>query len=314
MGRPGTGGGGGGSSGGGNSFGRSSGGFQLGGGRPGTSGSGSSFSSGGGYYRGPTYMRFGGHHYYGGGPNIIVTIIILFFVFVVPFIVSSYKNASSVQSTRDREKIESPLSYKSDCIEDELGYIEQPQKLSKDLKYFHEKTGIQPYILMKKYDSSLSTNEEKEAFSREYYDKNIKNEKSFLYTYFEDADPNAVGYMTYVNGAEVSSIMDEEAINIFWNYIERYWTDGNLTMNDVFNKAFSKTADTIMTKSTTLKDIVKYVIIGIIILGSGIIIVILVKQKHKRDKEKGEETEKIVNTSLDEDDVTDELKNKYLKK
>ena len=120
--------------------------------------------------------------------------------------------------------------------------------------------------------------------------------------------------MTYVNGAEVSSIMDEEAINIFWNYIERYWTDGNLTMNDVFNKAFSKTADTIMTKSTTLKDIVKYVIIGIIILGSGIIIVILVKQKHKRDKEKAEETEKILNTPLDEDDVTDELKNKYLKK
>lgn len=312
MGRPGIDEGGGGSFGG-HDFGRLSGGHQVGGTRPGTDRSGTHAYGYG--YRGPTYMRFGGHNYYGGEPNhsLVPSVIVTIIIFAILLILGSCSNTSSVKSTRERTKIENPVPYTNHCIEDELGYIEEPQKLSKDLQYFYEKTGIQPYILMKKYDPSLATNADKEAFSKNYYEKNIKNEKSFLYTYFADASENTVGYMIYVNGSAVSSVMDEEAVNIFWNYIDRYWTDGSLTMNQVFDKTFTKTADTIMTKSVTFMDILKYTIVGIVIIGVGVIIVVLVKQKYKRDKEKAEETAKILNTPL-EDSPMDNLKNKYLKK
>ena len=270
MGRPGMSSGGGGSSGG-HSSGRSSGGHYVGSSgrssRP--MGSGSLFrsgrSSGGGWGPPPPGGGFPYHHYggYGGyypprrSSSIggILTAIFFLFVFIFVF-VSSFSNDKQV-STRNREKIENPVAYTNDCVKDEIGYVEDVSALSRNLQNFYNKTGIQPYIYLKAYDASLSTDAEKEDYAKYWYDKNIDNEGTFLYVYFEDADPDEVGYMAYVNGKEVTSVMDAEAVSIFWNYIDRYWTDGSLTMVQVFTKTFDSTAKTIMTKSTTGKDLAK---------------------------------------------------------
>lgn len=284
-------------------------------------GSGSSFrsdgSSGGGWGPPPPGGGFPYHHYggYGGyypprrSSSIggILTAIFFLFVFIFVF-VSSFSNDKQV-STRNREKIENPVAYTNDCVKDEIGYVEDVSALSRNLQNFYNKTGIQPYIYLKAYDASLSTDAEKEEYAKDWYDKNIDNEDTFLYVYFEDADPDEVGYMAYVNGKEVTSVMDAEAVSIFWNYIDRYWTDGSLTMVQVFTKTFDSTAKTIMTKSTTGKDLAKKgILFGTVLVGVVAVIVIL-RMHYKRQKEKAQETVEILNTPLDHQD---NIRDRYL--
>lgn len=313
--------------------------------RPGTSGGGhrssgghSSSRVGGGHHvgrssrptgsssfnRGPSMHHY--HHtpppprrgYYGYRRNVytssssglgtLIACLIVFAVVIFSFFMIA-SDDSDVTSTINREKIEKPIPYDNNCIKDELGYVENTSKLSKNLKNFYNKTGIQPYIYLKSYDETLTSDSQKDNYAQNWYEQNIDNEDTFLFVYYEDQDPNEIGYMAYVNGKQVTSVMDSEAVNIFWNYIDRYWTDDSLSTVEVFTKTFNSTANTIMEKSTTSNDIIKIIciIVGIIIVIGGIIYIL--RMKFKRDKEKAKETVEILKTPLDK---SDELRDKYL--
>lgn len=313
--------------------------------RPGTSGGGhrssgghSSSRVGGGHHvggssrptgsssfnRGPSMHHY--HHtpppprrgYYGYRRNVytssssglgtLIACLIVFAVVIFSFFMIA-SDDSDVTSTINREKIENPIPYDNNCIKDELGYVENTSKLSKNLKNFYNKTGIQPYIYLKSYDETLTSDSQKDNYAQNWYEQNIDNEDTFLFVYYEDQDPNEIGYMAYVNGKQVTSVMDSEAVNIFWNYIDRYWTDNSLSTVEVFTKTFNSTANTIMEKSTTSNDIIKIIciIVGIVIVIGGIIYIL--RMKFKRDKEKAKETVEILKTPLDK---SDELRDKYL--
>ena len=313
--------------------------------RPGTSGGGhrssgghSSSRVGGGHHvgrssrptgsssfnRGPSMHHY--HHtpppprrfYYGYSRNVytvsssglgtLIACLIVFAVVIFSFFMIA-SDDSDVTSTINREKIENPVAYDNNCIRDELGYIENQGKLSKNLKNFYNKTGIQPYIYLKSYDETLTSDSQKDNYAQNWYEQNIDNEDTFLFVYYEDQNPNEIGYMAYVNGKQVTSVMDSEAVNIFWNYIDRYWTDDSLSTVEVFTKTFNSTANTIMEKSITSNDIIKIIciIVGIVIVIGGIIYIL--RMKFKRDKEKAKETVEILKTPLDK---SDELRDKYL--
>lgn len=313
--------------------------------RPGTSGGGhrssgghSSSRVGGGHHvgrssrpTGSSYFNSGPsmHHYhhtpppprrgyYGYRRNVytssssglgtLIACLIVFAVVIFSFFMIA-SDDSDVTSTINREKIENPIPYDNNCIKDELGYVENTSKLSKNLKNFYNKTGIQPYIYLKSYDETLTSDSQKDNYAQNWYEQNIDNEDTFLFVYYEDQDPNEIGYMAYVNGKQVTSVMDSEAVNIFWNYIDRYWTDNSLSTVEVFTKTFNSTANTIMEKSTTSNDIIKIIciIVGIVIVIGGIIYIL--RMKFKRDKEKAKETVEILKTPLDK---SDELRDKYL--
>lgn len=242
------------------------------------------------------------------GLGTLIACLIVFAVVIFSFFMIA-SDDSDVTSTINREKIENPIPYDNNCIKDELGYVENTSKLSKNLKNFYNKTGIQPYIYLKSYDETLTSDSQKDNYAQNWYEQNIDNEDTFLFVYYEDRDPNEIGYMAYVNGKQVTSVMDSEAVNIFWNYIDRYWTDDSLSTVEVFTKTFNSTANTIMEKSTTSNDIIKIIciIVGIIIVIGGIIYIL--RMKFKRDKEKAKETVEILKTPLDK---SDELRDKYL--
>lgn len=242
------------------------------------------------------------------GLGTLIACLIVFAVVIFSFFMIA-SDDSDVTSTINREKIENPIPYDNNCIKDELGYVENTSKLSKNLKNFYNKTGIQPYIYLKSYDETLTSDSQKDNYAQNWYEQNIDNEDTFLFVYYEDQDPNEIGYMAYVNGKQVTSVMDSEAVNIFWNYIDRYWTDNSLSTVEVFTKTFNSTANTIMEKSTTSNDIIKIIciIVGIIIVIGGIIYIL--RMKFKRDKEKAKETVEILKTPLDK---SDELRDKYL--
>ena len=276
------------------------------------------------FNRGPSMHHY--HHtpppprrgYYGYRRNVytssssglgtLIACLIVFAVVIFSFFMIA-SDDSDVTSTINREKIENPIPYDNNCIKDELGYVENTSKHSKNLKNFYNKTGIQPYIYLKSYDETLTSDSQKDNYAQNWYEQNIDNEDTFLFVYYEDQDPNEIGYMAYVNGKQVTSVVDGEAVNIFWNYIDRYWTDDSLSTVEVFTKTFNSTADTIMEKSTTSNDIIKIIciIVGIVIVIGGIIYIL--RMKFKRDKEKAKETVEILKTPLDK---SDELRDKYL--
>lgn len=332
MGRAGAGGGGGGHSGGGHSSGRSSGGHRVssgssgrragsGGGSRGSYGGFGGPSHGGGFYGGGFYPRppirntvFIGH---GGGINTIISIIIFIVVLVTAFGGFPSSKSSSTKnipkSTQNRERLESGVGYDNNCIIDNIGWFDNVTKTEKSIKKFYDKTGVQPYIVLNAYDSTLLTDTAKEEYAKKWYDEHIKNESTFLYMYF--AEPNTdnnVGYMAYVNGKQVSSVMDSEAIEIFWAYVDKYWYS-DMSTDDMFTTIFTKTADRIMTKSTTAADVGNNAVkvIGVIVVFAGIIVVMVVRRKHKAEEAK--ETEKILNTPLNGDSEADDLLKKYKK-
>lgn len=332
MGRAGAGGGGGGHSGGGHSSGRSSGGHRVssgssgrragsGGGSRGSYGGFGGPSHGGGFYGGGFYPRppirntvFIGH---GGGINTIISIIIFIVVLVTAFGGFPSSKSSSTKnipkSTQNRERLESGVGYDNNCIIDNIGWFDNVTKTEKSIKKFYDKTGVQPYIVLNAYDSTLLTDTAKEEYAKKWYDEHIKNESTFLYMYFAEPDTdNDVGYMAYVNGKQVSSVMDSEAIEIFWAYVDKYWYS-DMSTDDMFTTIFTKTADRIMTKSTTAADVGNNAVkvIGVIVVFAGIIVVMVVRRKHKAEEAK--ETEKILNTPLNGDSEADDLLKKYKK-
>lgn len=329
MGRAGAGGGGGGHSGGGHSSSRSSGGHHISSGssgrRAGGGGgiySGRSSYSGGGFYGGSFYPRPPRRSTvivsHGGNFNAVISLIIFVVVLIAAFGGFPSSNSSSTKSvpksTQNRERLESGVvGYDNNCIIDNIGWFDNVTKTEKSIKQFYDKTGVQPYIVLNAYDSTLLTDTAKEEYAKKWYDEHIKNESTFLYMYFAEPDTdNDVGYMAYVNGKQVSSVMDSEAIEIFWAYVDKYWYS-DMSTDDMFTTIFTKTADRIMTKSTTAADVGNNAVkvIGVIVVFAGIIAVMVIRRKHKAEEAK--ETEKILNTPLNGDSEADDLLKKYKK-
>lgn len=328
MGRAGAGGGGGGHSGGGHSSSRSSGGHHVSSGSSGrrAGGGGSSYSShssygGGGFYGGGFYPRPPRRSSvivsHGGNFNAVISLIIFVVVLIAAFGGFPSSNSSSTKSvpksTQNRERLESGVGYDNNCIVDNIGWFDNVTKTEKSIKKFYDKTGVQPYIVLNAYDSTLLTDTAKEEYAKKWYDEHIKNESTFLYMYFAEPDTdNDVGYMAYVNGKQVPSVMDSEAIEIFWAYVDKYWYS-DMSTDDMFTTIFTKTADRIMTKSTTAADVGNNAVkvIGVIVVFAGIIVVMVLRRKHKAEEAK--ETEKILNTPLNGDSEADDLLKKYKK-
>lgn len=221
-------------------------------------------------------------------------------------------NSSIPKSSYNREKVNTGVAFQNDCIVDEIGWFDNIPKTERRLQSFYKETGVQPYIVLHRYDSSFTTDAEKEAYAKKYYADNIKNEGTFLFMYFAEQDTdNDVGYMCYVNGKQVTSVMDSEAVDIFWAYVDNNWYS-NMSTDDMFVTIFDKTADRIMTKTTTGADVGKKVVtllIVVVVIG-GVLIVMRVRRKHEH--ERAEETERILNTPLrsSEDDLVDKYLNK----
>lgn len=232
--------------------------------------------------------------------SIIVLIIVLAFVTIFLSTISSggFNHSSFAASTRNREKLKTGITFDSDCIVDEIGWFDSVTRAGRQLRTFYDKTGVQPYIVLLQYHPGLTTDEQKEAYAQEYYEDNIDNESTFLYMYFAEEDvDNDVGFMCYVNGKQVDSVMDSEAVEIFWGYLDRNWYS-DLSTDQLFENAFTSTAETIMKKSKTKTDVIFVVAVGVVIIGVIIAAIAAMNIKRRHERERAEETQRILNTPL----------------
>jgi hypothetical protein len=212
---------------------------------------------------------------------------------------SSYSQSS--QNFVSREKLKTSGSFDSGCIVDELGWFDDVKSSAKELKTFYDKTGVQPYILLLQYDSSLDSDEALEDYSMDYYIDNIVNEDSFLFVYMDGASGDFGNYK-YVVGDNAIAVMDYDAIDIFFDYLDSYW-DTNMSTDDLFTKAFNNTASDIMTTTTSESGskgnkVVKNIFIIIIL----IIAALLIAKYFKKKKESPTASD---NTPKPEDEAKD---------
>ena len=245
-----------------------------------------------------------------GGCTGCMTIVVA--VFVVIIIVSIFSGLFSGSSSNEQYEVNVPASsysreklsgtiFENDCVKDETGLISDGGSISgleRQLKTFYDITGIQPYVYLVGYRPELANYSEKQEFTSDFYDSEIQNNYTFAFFYFEDANPDEVGYMCYEAGSQALTIMDAEAVDIFWAITDAEWYSDSSTEDCIANM-FNKTAKRIMTKTTTKKDIAKIVLIIVLVIVVAIVIIIIMNKRRKQEQERNEETRRILETPLE---------------
>lgn len=177
----------------------------------------------------------------------VLTVIVLgvtFFLFLGMLTMTSDDETSSA-SLYAREKLELDISYDENCVIDELGWVDDSAELGSGLSVFYEQTGIQPYIYLRSFDDSLETEDEMLAFAEDWYEDNIDNEGTFLFVYYAGESDADDGYMCYVCGSDITSVMDEDAITVFWDNVDLYW-DSDTDAAEMLLAIYENTAEDIM--------------------------------------------------------------------
>lgn len=248
-----------------------------------------------------------------GKPVIIAAAVIAGIIILVLIISSISKNNSDIaRSTVAREALPAGSVTETGYYTDSIGVVEDRKALEKGLKYFYEKTGVQPYVYMidEVGGSSNPSPAQLEQFAREQYGGLFKDEAHFLLVYFEQDDAYQCSY--YV-GDRAASVMDTEATEILDGYFGRYYYDTSMTYDEFFSKVFEETADRIMEVS---KPGWYPVVILLAVLGAGGIAAIgFLWWKHAKKQKnlEAQQTADILNAPLEtfDDAKTAEIEGKY---
>lgn len=243
---------------------------------------------------------------------ICIAVFVVLFSIVLFFI---FKSVSSNQETSyERTKLDTGFAYMNDCVSDELGWL-NANKVSKGLQQFYKDTGAQPYIWLRKYNGINLTEDEEYKVAIDFYNNNFAERQDVvLYVYFEESDPTVEGNMALIHGTLSGTIMDAEAEEIFWNYLDADWSSYSEEETDeMFIDIFRRTGKSIMYHPTNIFDVLNGIQIFCSIAAVGCALIVFFKEHNRRQKEKAEETERILNTPLEElaNSKADELLEKY---
>lgn len=212
-----------------------------------------------GRYNRPGYNRGGCNGCAGGGCfSSILTLVVILLVFNFIWGMIPGNNDHTVvettqvnSSTIEREAIEEGLVNETEYYEDKLNWIKNPSQLEEGLKYFYDKTNIQPFIYITD-NINGDQNPSPDAidnFSSELYDRLFTDEAHLLLLHFENYEQYQYEYSYHtVYGSQAKVLMDNEAEDILFDYLDyHYGRDSNkVSEEQFFSEAFKDTADRIM--------------------------------------------------------------------
>lgn len=247
-----------------------------------------SYGSSGGYS--------GGSHRSGGGcgsvfGSFIAIIIIISFIglFIAALEGSANGNIPLFieRSTVNREPLpDSKCTPYEEWYQDDWGdWIDdygEEDSLIHGLRYFYEKTGVQPYLwIMGEEGKDFKYEESLEELSDIKYKELFGDDEGHLIVIFREypnASSNYICTATPGYDAEVQ-VMDEQAREILLDYIDYYYTDNNLTEGQFFDQAFCQAANRMMKKQLSWKQIGVIVAVAIILVIGIIITAKIVKSR-----------------------------------
>lgn len=152
-----------------------------------------------------------------------------------------------------REKLTTGNSFMQDCIVDELGWIEDYNAALSGMRTFDDKTGVQPYVYLKQYDATMASEAQHLDWVESYYNATFDREDIFLYVYIEDANPDQAGAMYYMVGNDAELVMDDAAVDKFWDYIDQYYYE-DVSNEEFISYTFEDTAKAIMSEMKVVKS------------------------------------------------------------
>lgn len=307
--------------------GRSSGGFS-GGGRSGRSYGGSSRGSGG-YYRpggirtGPIIVRTGGTSSYGssdrsgGSPRrnsgcgtVLATVVVLLvLVWIFTWVMSgSMGGSGGVQkSTYAREKLPASAVTETGYYTDQDGWFSNRGELESGMREFYRLTGVQPYLYLLPNGSVTST-VELTAMAEELYSQLFTDEGHFLLVFCDDGSGSY--NCGYTAGLQAKTVMDDEAVAILADYLDRYYNDYSISEEEIFSNTFAQTGERIMTVTKSPLPVVA--VSAAVIVVAALVFITLKKRREQREREQ-KRAEEILKTPLEKfgDQDVEDLAEKY---
>lgn len=204
------------------------------------------------------------------------------------------------KSTVEREPLPSNAVTETEYYTDEPGWISNQNELLSGMKSFYQQTGVQPYLYIADTvnGSRSPSTQELQQYAQELYDRLFTDEGHFLLVFW---DSGTGSYRCgYTVGAQAKTVMDDEAVGILSDYLDRYYTDTSMGDEEFFSTVFAKTAERIM---SVTRSPWPTVLIVVVVAAAVVLVVVLLYKWWKRAKEQknreAEQAQKILNTPLE---------------
>lgn len=213
---------------------------------------------------------------------------------IIAVILKIFTSTTAItKSTYEREKLPNSYAIVDKLYQDDADWISRESELTKGLKSFYKNTGVAPFVYITNGDKGTSENE-LTKFTQNYYDEHFTDEAHFILAIYDDGNG---GYICgYTCGSDAKTVMDSEAVSILADYLDRYY-NSDVSDEEFLGKSFEKTGIRIMSKTPSAAIAV------IIFVGVTAVLIILYKwwnMAQIRKREKAAETERILNTPLEE--------------
>ena len=214
-----------------------------------------------------------------GRNSMVVLIVVLIIVIIYTFYTQSALNASITKSTIERTKIETTFDSKTDeCITDLGETVEDEDALRNAFKTFHKRTGVIPYLYIMAADNDLTSQEELDSLAESVYAEKFTDEDHFLVVIDPEASECAVSYKVGTNAAKV---LDSEAIQIFKDYLAKFYADRQTNTQTFIVNTYGYTSERIMsTKNYSTKTLV---VGGVVIIVLVLVIIGWIRKNKERD-------------------------------
>lgn len=240
-------------------------------------------------------------------------------IFAILLIVSGlavllFHGCSSTPASDARQPLPASATVETPYYTDEDGdWIHSPAKLEDGLRSFYRQTGVQPYVYILPNGTVTSTQELQQR-AEALYDQLFQDEGHFLLVFCDDGDGGFnCGYWM---GAQVSSIMDAQAVNILSGNLDKNYNNLSISEEQIFSKAFADTAGTIMKDGSadgpTTSDALVTLGVGVALLI--VCLVIGAMSKKRQDEERARKLqEEILSRPLEKfgDQDVEEIARKY---
>jgi uncharacterized membrane protein len=279
------------------------------------------------------------HHHHGGGPMmgggrggcgclpIVLVVLVVALIALIAF--NSGLAPTAVQpvtrSTVERTALpRGSANTNTEMFTDHMHLVSNRTNLLNGLNNFYSETGVRPHLYIIGVNDLPGARDvalpqlfdfvarEIPAFAQATYDRLFNDEAHLLLIFFEYDDGRDYVWYTYpLAGIQARQVMDQEAIDILQDYIGRYYYQ-YVEVDQIFGRAFSDTGSRIMATQPNIARTLIFVV------GAVLVVFILFtwwKRKQEQKNLEAEQTERILNQSLDtfggEPDAATKLAEEY---
>ncbi|WP_206214764.1 MULTISPECIES: hypothetical protein [unclassified Adlercreutzia] len=246
----------------------------------------------------------------GLGTAFTIIAVVVFILFAYGLLGGSAGCSSSdvAASTVEREALPAGAVVETPYYTDQDGdWISNASTLERGMRQFYMDTGVQPYLYILPNGTTTSTSELSETAER-LYGELFEDEAHFLLVFCDNGNG---GYNCgYTVGSQAKTIMDAEALDIFADYLDRYYSDYSLSEDEIFAKTYEDTAARIM--SVTPSPVVP-VAVCVTVLAVAIIIAVVLKRRREAKERERIRQQEILSTPLEMfgDTEVEKLAKKY---